>query len=139
MNGISFTDIAYKALSHGKPQIALQLLGYEPSIQKRIPVLLWMAKYLVNIIFFFLTFPSFFQHIFDINYGIALILSFFILVILLLRQREANQKYFEKALNEALLSKDSTLIYMVIRTIWAQEEEKSYEYFAKEEVLSIHF
>lgn len=32
MNGISFTDIAYKALSHGKPQIALQLLGYEPSI-----------------------------------------------------------------------------------------------------------
>jgi len=98
-----------------------------------------MAKYLVNIIFFFLTFPSFFQHIFDINYGIALILSFFLLVILLLRQRESNQKYFEKALNEALLSKDSTLIYMVIRTIWAQEEEKSYEYFAKEEVLSIHF
>lgn len=29
---ISFTDIAHKALSHGKPQIALQLLVYEPCI-----------------------------------------------------------------------------------------------------------
>lgn len=43
--GVSFTDIAHRAIEAGKPNLALKLLDNEPSLAKRVPVLLWMATY----------------------------------------------------------------------------------------------
>ncbi|EAR89272.2 vps16, amine-terminal region protein (macronuclear) [Tetrahymena thermophila SB210] len=96
---IPFSDIIHKALQVGKSKIVLELLNFEPSIQKRIPVLLCMAK----------------------------------------TQPNSNEEYFYKALVEALQSKDSNLIYLVIKTIWDKLGEKSFDYFSKEEILSAHF
>ncbi|KAL4496234.1 hypothetical protein ABPG72_012971 [Tetrahymena utriculariae] len=47
-----------------------------------------------------------------------------------------TEDYFYKALVEALQSKDSNLIYLVIKTIWDKLGEKSFDYFSKEEILS---
>ena len=43
--GVSFTEIAHKAIEVGKSGLALKLLDNEPSLAKRVPVLLWMATY----------------------------------------------------------------------------------------------
>ncbi|KAL4463709.1 hypothetical protein ABPG72_006524 [Tetrahymena utriculariae] len=96
---IPFSDIIHKALQMGKSKIVLELLNFEPSIQKRIPVLLCMAK----------------------------------------TQPNSTEDYFYKALVETLQSKDSNLIYLVIKTIWDKLGEKSFDYFSKEEILSAHF
>lgn len=44
-NGVSFTEIAHRAIDVGKSGLALKLLDNEPSLAKRVPVLLWMATY----------------------------------------------------------------------------------------------
>jgi hypothetical protein len=41
--GVSFTEIAHKAIEVGKSELALKLLQYEPSLAKKIPLLLWMG------------------------------------------------------------------------------------------------
>ena len=43
--GVSFTEIAHRAIEVGKSGLALKLLKNEPSLAKRVPVLLWMATY----------------------------------------------------------------------------------------------
>ena len=43
--GISFTEIAHRAIEIGKTDLATKLLDYEPSISKKVPILLWMEKY----------------------------------------------------------------------------------------------
>ena len=43
--GVSFTEIAHRAIEVGKASLALKLLDNEPSLAKRVPVLLWMATY----------------------------------------------------------------------------------------------
>lgn len=43
--GVSFTEIAHRAIEVGKANLALKLLDNEPSLAKRVPVLLWMANY----------------------------------------------------------------------------------------------
>jgi hypothetical protein len=42
---ISFTEISKKASFIGKKKLALKLLEKEPSIKKKVPVLLWMENY----------------------------------------------------------------------------------------------
>ncbi|KAM3144242.1 hypothetical protein pb186bvf_003704 [Paramecium bursaria] len=75
--GVSFTEIAHRAIEEGKAQLALKLLENEPSLAKRIPVLLWMASYQQD------------------------------------KQGNINS-YYEKALYDAVASRDSNLIYLVI-------------------------
>jgi len=41
--GVSFTEIAHKAIDLGKTDLALRLLEYEPSLAKKVPLLLWMG------------------------------------------------------------------------------------------------
>jgi hypothetical protein len=41
--GVSFTEIAHKAIEMGKTDLALKLLQYEPSLAKKVPLLLWMG------------------------------------------------------------------------------------------------
>ena len=45
MSNINFTEIANKAIESGKPELATQLLQYEPNISKKVPILLYMEKY----------------------------------------------------------------------------------------------
>ena len=77
--GISFTEIAHRAIEIGKTDLATKLLEYEPSISKKVPILLWMEKY-------------------------------------------------DKALEDALQSKDSNLINMVILKLIKSQSNKSFIY-----------
>lgn len=73
--GLSFTEIAHRAIEKGKPGLAIKLLDLEPEKAKRVPVLLSMAE----------------------------------------SEENFNKLgYYEKALEEALLSRDSNFINMVI-------------------------
>lgn len=71
--GVSFTEIAHRAIEVNKAGLALKLLDNEPSLAKRVPVLLWMASYKNSVI-----------------------------------------SYYEKALEDAIRSRDSNLIYLVV-------------------------
>ena len=77
--GISFTEIAHKAIEIGKTELATKLLEYEPSISKKVPILLWMEKY-------------------------------------------------DKALEDALQSRDSNLINMVILKLIKSQSNESFIY-----------
>ena len=41
--GVSFTEIAHKAIEMSKADLALRLLEHEPSLAKKVPLLLWMG------------------------------------------------------------------------------------------------
>jgi len=41
---VGYTEIAHRAIEIGKPMLATKLLDYEPSISRRVPVLLWMGS-----------------------------------------------------------------------------------------------
>lgn len=77
--GVSFTEIAHRAIEIGKTDLATKLLEYEPSISKKVPILLWMEKY-------------------------------------------------EKALEDAIQSRDSNLIYMVILKLVKSHNENTFIY-----------
>lgn len=42
--GISFTEIAHKAIEVDRGDLALRLLSFEPSLAKKVPLLLWMGN-----------------------------------------------------------------------------------------------
>lgn len=44
LKGLSYTEIAHKAIEIGKTELARKLLVLEPEKAKRVPVLLNMAK-----------------------------------------------------------------------------------------------
>lgn len=77
--GISFTEIAHRAIEIGKTDLATKILEYEPSISKKVPILLWMEKY-------------------------------------------------EKGLEDALTSRDSNLINMVILKLIKSHNDESFIY-----------
>jgi hypothetical protein len=42
--GISFTEIAHKSIEIGRSELAMKLLEFEPSLSKKVPLLLWIGN-----------------------------------------------------------------------------------------------
>jgi vacuolar protein sorting-associated protein 16 len=42
--GVSFTEIAHRSIEIGRSELAMKLLEYEPSLSKKVPLLLWIGN-----------------------------------------------------------------------------------------------
>lgn len=42
--GVSFTEIAHKSIEIGRSDLAMKLLEFEPSLSKKVPLLLWIGN-----------------------------------------------------------------------------------------------